>query len=45
MIIYAAILSVLTIVTINATFSTIRSFAEFRVARDLNSSAPLSWKE
>ncbi|MEK9182159.1 MAG: prepilin-type N-terminal cleavage/methylation domain-containing protein [Patescibacteria group bacterium] len=39
MIIYAAILSVLTIVTINATFSTIRSFAEFRVARDLNSSA------
>lgn len=39
MIIYAAILSVLSIVTINATFSTMRSFAEFRVARDLNSSA------
>ena len=39
MIIYAGILSVLTIVTINATFSTIRSFAEFRVSRDLNSSA------
>lgn len=39
MIIYSAILSVLTAVTINATFSTIRSFAEFRVARDLNYSA------
>lgn len=39
MIIYASILSVLTIVTVNATFSTIRSFVEFRVARDLNSSA------
>lgn len=39
MIIYAAILSILTIVTINATFSTIRSFAEFKVSRDLNSSA------
>lgn len=39
MTIYAAILSVLAIVTINATFSTIGSFAEFRVARDLNSSA------
>jgi len=39
MAIYAAILSILTIVTINSTFSGIRSFAEFRVARDLNSSA------
>ncbi len=39
MLIYATILSILTIVTINATFSSIRSFAEFRVARDLNSSA------
>lgn len=39
MIIYAAILSILTIVTINAAFGTVRSFAEFRVARDLNSSA------
>lgn len=39
MIIYALILSVLTIVTVNATFSSIKSFAEFRVSRDLNSSA------
>ncbi|MDE2217995.1 MAG: hypothetical protein KGJ58_00880 [Patescibacteria group bacterium] len=39
MIIYAAILAVLTIVTVNATFSSIKSFAEFRVDRDLNSSA------
>ncbi|KKR53612.1 MAG: hypothetical protein UT90_C0006G0024 [Parcubacteria group bacterium GW2011_GWA1_40_21] len=39
MIIYAAILSILTIVTINSTFSIVRSFAEFRTARDLNSSA------
>lgn len=39
MIIYAGILSVLTIVTVNATFSAIKSFAEFRVSRDLNSSA------
>lgn len=39
MVIYAGILSVLTIVAINATFSTIKSFAEFRVSRDLNSSA------
>lgn len=39
MVIYAAILSILTIVTINATFSTVRSFAEFKVSRDLNSSA------
>lgn len=39
MIIYAAILSILTIVTINATFSAIKSFAEFRASRDLNSSA------
>lgn len=39
MIIYAVILSILTIVTINSTFSVIRSFSEFRVARDLNSSA------
>lgn len=39
MIIYACILSVLTIVTINAIFSSVRSFAEFRVERDLNSSA------
>ena len=39
MIIYALILSILTIVTINAVFSSVRSFAEFRVDRDLNSSA------
>lgn len=39
MVIYAGILSILTIVTINAAFSTIRSFAEFRISRDLNSSA------
>ena len=39
MIIYACVLSVLTIVTINAVFSSVRSFAEFRVDRDLNSSA------
>lgn len=38
MVIYVAILSVLTIVTVNSTFSAIRSFAEFRVSRDLNSS-------
>jgi len=39
MIIYAVILSILTIVTINSTSSIVRSFAEFRTARDLNSSA------
>lgn len=39
MIIYAAILSILTIVTINSVFSATRSFAEFRVSRDLNYSA------
>lgn len=39
MVIYAVILSILTIVTINSTFSIVRSFTEFRVARDLNSSA------
>lgn len=39
MIIYACILSVLTIVTVNGAFSSIRTFAEFRVFRDLNSSA------
>lgn len=39
MMIYACILSVLTIVAINAVFSSVRSFAEFRVARDLSSSA------
>lgn len=38
MVIYVAILSVLTIVTVNSVFSTIRAFAEFRVSRDLNSS-------
>ena len=39
MIIYACILSVLTIVTVNSIFSSVRAFAEFRVDRDLNSSA------
>lgn len=39
MIIYVAILSVLTIVTVNATFETVRVFAEFRVSKNLNSSA------
>ena len=39
MIIYIAILSILTVVIINATFGAIRSFAEFRVSRDLNTSA------
>lgn len=38
MVIYVAILSVLTIVTVNSTFSAIRAFAEFRVSRDLSSS-------
>ena len=39
MVIYATILSILTIVTVNSTFSGVRSFAEFRTSRDLNSSA------
>lgn len=39
MVIYACVLSVLTIVAVNAVFFSVRSFAEFRVSRDLNSSA------
>lgn len=38
MLIYATILSILSIVTINAIFSSVRLLAEFRVSRDLNSS-------
>lgn len=39
MMIYTCVLSALTIVAINAVFLSVRAFAEFRVSRDLNSSA------